>query len=370
MATVMRTEFALDPDAPGAGVQQALLERFAHDTRRGSAEQFVAAYVLMARSLGVDARIASGFVIPEDELASATALRSDMAAVWPEVRIDGLGWVPFDPVPPEETSDVAPPAAPPRRLTPVAPQPPVVPPAQPATETPERDDAETAAADGVWTDVLRWAGRAGLALAAIAVPLAVAAGLILWLKRRRRRRLLHAPPTRAGAWGVGRRHRRPHRRRVVDRPFVDRPSGAEGGDVTVGVDDQLHQLAALSSAATFGPGIRRRPDAERPRLGSAPSNGGARPTVTVGHDCARCPSERRAHQCAARQVDQAGRPDERGRRPDGQGRRRRVRGRHGPAVRADLYDLAAEAPGPTASRSTRAARPAYRRTRSPITAAA
>ncbi len=56
LAEVMRTEWALDPDAPGAGVQQALIERFVRDTRRGSAEQFVAAFVLMARSLGVDAR--------------------------------------------------------------------------------------------------------------------------------------------------------------------------------------------------------------------------------------------------------------------------------------------------------------------------
>ena len=263
LAEVMRTEWALDPDAPGAGVQQALIERFVRDTRRGSAEQFVAAFVLMARSLGVDARIASGFVIPEDELDAdgATTLRSDMAAVWPEVHVEGLGWVPFDPVPPDEASDLAPPAPPPLRQTPVAPQPPVVPPVEPSNETPEPDEPEEDTAGGVWNDVLRWVGRGALAVGLVALPLAAAAGLILWLKSRRRRRLLEAPTSRErakGAWAVvsdllvdsG---------MTIDRAWTDHRVADEAETVTEGVGAELRGLASLSSAATFGPGFDRDP---------------------------------------------------------------------------------------------------------------
>ena len=203
----MRTEFALDPDAPGAGVQQALIERFVRDTRRGSAEQFVAAFVLMARSLGVDARIASGFVIPEDELGAdgVTALRSDMAAVWPEVRVEGLGWVPFDPVPPDEAQ--RPGAAGPAAAAPDPRRPAAA--GGPAGRAVERDarsptSPRRTTAGGVWDDVLRWVGRARSPSAVVALPLAAVAGLILWLKRRRRRRLLEAPTPAGGRGGRGR----------------------------------------------------------------------------------------------------------------------------------------------------------------------
>jgi transglutaminase-like putative cysteine protease len=258
LAEVMRTEWALDPDAPGAGVQQALIERFVRDTHRGSAEQFVAAFVLMARSLGVDARVASGFVIPEDEVDTdgASPLRSDMAAVWPEVRVEGLGWVPFDPVPPEEASDLAPPAPPPLRQTPVAPQPPVVPPVEPANEPPEPDEPDEDRAGG-WDDVLRWVRRGALAVGIVALPLAVAAGVILWLKRRRRRRLLGAQTPRArarGAWAVvtdllvdtG---------MTIDRAWTDHRVADEAEAVTEGAGPELRGLASLSSAATFGRGF-------------------------------------------------------------------------------------------------------------------
>ena len=86
----MRDEWQLDPAAPGGGQQLALLERFITDTNRGTREQFVTAFVLMTRSLGFDARIATGFVVPPDSLRSPLELRSTMASVWPGC----LGWHP------------------------------------------------------------------------------------------------------------------------------------------------------------------------------------------------------------------------------------------------------------------------------------
>ena len=72
----MRDDFSLDPGAPGGGMQLALIQRFLTETRRGNAEQFATAFVLLARSLGVNARVATGFVVP-----SGRARRPGRAAI-------------------------------------------------------------------------------------------------------------------------------------------------------------------------------------------------------------------------------------------------------------------------------------------------
>lgn len=258
LAEVMRTQFALDPDAPGAGVQQALIERFLRDTRRGSAEQFVTGYVLLARSLGVDARVASGFIVPSDELDTATTvLRSDLAATWPEVRVEGLGWVPFDPVPPEEASDLAPQSPPPVRQTPVAPQPPIVPPAEPVTEPPEPDEPVDVAVGVAWDEVLRWVARVSAAVGLVVVPIAIAALVILWAKRRRRRRLLAAatPDDRArGAWALA-TDAVTDAGLTIETGWTDERVVAAAEGVAVGAGLELRQLATRSGTATFGPGV-------------------------------------------------------------------------------------------------------------------
>jgi hypothetical protein len=86
--STMRTDWVLDRDTSGGGQQLALLERFVSETRRGTREQFVTAFVLFARALGVDARVATGFVIPPESLASPVVVESVHAAAWPEVRLD------------------------------------------------------------------------------------------------------------------------------------------------------------------------------------------------------------------------------------------------------------------------------------------
>ena len=52
----MREEFVLDSNVQGGGLQQALIDRFLRDTQRGTAEQFATAFVLLTRSLGIEAR--------------------------------------------------------------------------------------------------------------------------------------------------------------------------------------------------------------------------------------------------------------------------------------------------------------------------
>lgn len=67
-------------------------------TKNGTSEQFAAAYVVLARVLGIPARIAVGFRTPaaRDPDGGYTVRNGDVLA-WPEVAVRGIGWVPMDP---------------------------------------------------------------------------------------------------------------------------------------------------------------------------------------------------------------------------------------------------------------------------------
>ena len=65
---------------------------------RGFCEQIASATAVMLRSLGVPARIATGYVPSErDEVAGVWISRASDAHAWVEVWFPGYGWVPFDP---------------------------------------------------------------------------------------------------------------------------------------------------------------------------------------------------------------------------------------------------------------------------------
>lgn len=77
----------------GSGWPQ--LTRFLLGEKRGTTEQFAAAYVVLARVIGLPARIAVGF-----RAAGAgddVVVRSGDVLAWPEVAVEGIGWVPLDP---------------------------------------------------------------------------------------------------------------------------------------------------------------------------------------------------------------------------------------------------------------------------------
>lgn len=252
----LHDDYALTTDPSGDGVQQALIERFLHDSKRGTAEQFVVGFVLLARAIGVDARVAAGFEVPAG--ADPGRLTSDMAAVWPEVYVDGSGWVVFAPVP-ERTSD-APDASPPvQRLTPVAPQPPSAPPPpEQSTEQPDAPEPPAAARDDGWREVVRWALRVGGVTVAVLAPFVIAALAILAAKRRRRRRLLGTEGWRStarGTWAVA-NDVMVDAGMSIDRSWTDRQIAAAAGERFEHSADRLRHLGDLSSAATFA-----RPDA-------------------------------------------------------------------------------------------------------------
>ncbi|MFZ4669191.1 MAG: transglutaminaseTgpA domain-containing protein [Microthrixaceae bacterium] len=67
--------------------------------RRGFCQQFASTFALMARSLGIPARVAVGFT-PGDQIDDgAFVVRGRHAHAWPEVDLGSAGWVAFEPTP-------------------------------------------------------------------------------------------------------------------------------------------------------------------------------------------------------------------------------------------------------------------------------
>jgi hypothetical protein len=165
--------------------------------RFGGAEQFASAFAVLARAAGYPSRVAVGYRLSTAERdGDAFLVSTNDAHAWPEVHLQGYGWVPFEPT--DTDKDVTPP--------------------------PRSDDVTLDAADAAAAAAAAAAGSAGdrgdqpqrgVAARAGLVAAGIAAGaalllvlpvLIKWLRRRRRAH--HGPPAQRiiGAW-----------REVVDR---------------------------------------------------------------------------------------------------------------------------------------------------------
>lgn len=74
------------------------LSNFLFESRRGTSEQFAAAYVVLARTQSIPARLAVGFRAPTPAAGSSeTVVTNRDVLAWPEVAVEGVGWVPLDP---------------------------------------------------------------------------------------------------------------------------------------------------------------------------------------------------------------------------------------------------------------------------------
>jgi hypothetical protein len=249
----MREDWELDSDASGSGQQLALIEHFVEDTKRGTQEQFATAFVLLARSLGVDARVATGFVVPPEELDAPLELWSDHAKVWPEVKLVGQGWLAFDPVPAEETTDEASNPPPPAAQSPAAVQPPIQPPAERASEEPTTTPVEQSTTSD-WETVRTWLVRGGVVAGLALLPILVAVGGILGMKwARRRRRLRASNPARriTGAWANTTDS-------LVDAGLTIGPAwtndriAEEATAVAAAAPHEMRRLATTATSITFG----------------------------------------------------------------------------------------------------------------------
>lgn len=90
-------QYTLDiPPLPGDHPMNAFFTQI----RRGHCELFASAMALAVRSLGIPARVVSGYVGGEwDSQNRSYIVREGMAHLWVEVLFLNYGWVPFDPSP-------------------------------------------------------------------------------------------------------------------------------------------------------------------------------------------------------------------------------------------------------------------------------
>jgi transglutaminase-like putative cysteine protease len=194
--------YSYDPAAP-PGHAYGRLASFLTTDRRGTAEQFAAAYAVMARSLGFPARVVVGYKVLEDTDEGTQAIDFVTSAnyhAWVEVHFTDLGWVPFDPTPPLGAN---PPPPPQEQVTPttVAPTQPPGGQREPQEAGPSEGLPEPEAEDtGTVSRALLWTG---VGIGAVVLVALGAAALIVALKRRRRtarRRAATAADRVVGAW--------------------------------------------------------------------------------------------------------------------------------------------------------------------------
>lgn len=90
------------------GDSMRTLDDFLFGSRQGYCEQFAGAMVAMARVVGLPARVAVGFT-PGTFVDGTWQVSSRDMHTWPEVWLDGWGWVAFEPTPssgvPSATTD-------------------------------------------------------------------------------------------------------------------------------------------------------------------------------------------------------------------------------------------------------------------------
>lgn len=68
------------------------------DTRQGFCVHFASTFAVMARHLGVPTRVAIGYAAAWPGTGT-TSVRSKELHAWPEIYVDGTGWVAFEPTP-------------------------------------------------------------------------------------------------------------------------------------------------------------------------------------------------------------------------------------------------------------------------------
>ncbi|NIZ19118.1 transglutaminase-like domain-containing protein [Entomospira culicis] len=86
---------------PGAPASKDLLHYFLFESKRGYCSYFATAMVLMARSLGMNARVAGGFrLLADNQFLDFYAVTAAESHAWVEIYFNESGWVTFDPTSP------------------------------------------------------------------------------------------------------------------------------------------------------------------------------------------------------------------------------------------------------------------------------
>jgi transglutaminase-like putative cysteine protease len=91
-----RVEYTLDAPLAPKGVD--VVDHFLFEAEQGWCEQIASSLVVLARELGIPARLVTGFVPGEqDAVTGRFTVRERDAHAWAEIWFSEVGWVPFDP---------------------------------------------------------------------------------------------------------------------------------------------------------------------------------------------------------------------------------------------------------------------------------
>ncbi|MDY0907944.1 transglutaminase-like domain-containing protein [Microbacterium sp. CFBP9034] len=247
------------------GLEGEVLSRAGHGAERistllgsdqmvGDDEQYATAMALLAREIGIPARVVMGFYPEEDQASQAVfTATGDSLHAWVEVAFEDAGWVTFDPTPPDDqvpNDQTTKPRADPKPQVLQPPPPPQQPVDLPPTVPDDRESED----------------ESGLDLALLATIVAIALGVLALLA------LLAAPFIVIGALKAARRRRRRDAERAADRisggwdELVDRasdygttvrPGGTraeEAGVVaTAFAEPRVGTLAERADLEVFGP---------------------------------------------------------------------------------------------------------------------
>ncbi len=226
----------------------------------GDDEQYATAMVLMARHLGIPARVVMGFYPdPESPANGAKILKVTGADVhaWVEVNFAGVGWVPFNPTPDKDNVPNPPEPQKASKPKPQVLQPP--PPPQEPADLPDDNNADAINTNSKDNPVAAIVSRILLIVAVAAIPVVVLVlplVLIVALKsRRRKKRLTRGLPTDrvGGGWSEV-------LSQATDLGAAVDPSGTRRETATSlensfpGTQGTTALLAHRADAAIFGPG--------------------------------------------------------------------------------------------------------------------
>jgi transglutaminase-like putative cysteine protease len=272
--------FTYDTNVPPGHSDHALQEFLLH-TRRGYCEQFAGSFAAMARAVGLPSRVDVGFTHGTLDSSGVYHVYNKDAHAWPEVWLQGIGWMPFEPTPgrfepspgdptgtgsQEPKQATASTATTGRGATTTTAAPPALPKLDPRKLGPEFVNAgntnSVAHHDDVWTRaLLAIVVAVGLAIVAVFALAGTALG-VRWSRRHRRRRAPDIRDRVTGAWAEALDRLREAgvepRASATPVEFAMRHAAAHGAGAA---GPPLMELARLQTAALFA--------------GEAPSTGDA-----------------------------------------------------------------------------------------------
>ncbi len=102
LSKYLRDNFRYDLESPSNSANRQPISKFLLSTKSGHCELFASGLAAMARSIGIRARLITGYRAGEyNRIGGYYVVRQSNAHAWTEIYCPGRGWLPFDATPPD-----------------------------------------------------------------------------------------------------------------------------------------------------------------------------------------------------------------------------------------------------------------------------